>query len=342
MKTPIVSIAGTGIYLPENLITSEDLDQKLGKEAGWVRNKSCVVKRYFASGHETTSFMAVKAAIQAIKNSGIKMSDIDCIISASGGMEQAIPSTSSIISRDLGLEKSGITTFDVNSTCLSFLSALDIASCMIEAGRFKNVLIISSEIPSLSMNWHDAETCTIFGDGAAAAVVTKFSEKSRNIIRVLSSHFATYSKGVEYCQVRSGGTKLHPNKTGDDYAKHAFFEMNGRATYKFTAELLPNFLENLFYKSDIKISDVDLFIPHQASKLAIRHLQDRIKIPEEKLLNIFSENGNQVAASIPSALHHAFTNNRIKNGDRILILGTSAGISIGGMLLEYKTNTHDS
>jgi len=336
MTAQIISIAGMGTYLPTRIITSEDLDRKLGKEAGWVRNKSGIIKRHFATDYETTSFMAVKATIQAIKNSEIKMSDIDCIISASGGMEQAIPSTSSIISRDLGLEKSGITTFDVNSTCLSFLSALDIASCMIGAGRFKNVLIISSEIPSLSMNWQDAETCTIFGDGAAASVITKISEKSHNTIKILSSHFATYSKGIEYCQIRSGGTKLHPNKGGDDYAKHAFFEMNGKATYKFTAELLPSFLENLFYKSDIKISDIDLFIPHQASKLAIRHLQERIKIPEEKLINIFPENGNQVSASIPSALHHAFTNNRIKNGDRILLLGTSAGISIGGMLLEYQ------
>lgn len=113
--------------------------------------------------------------------------------------------------------------------------------------------------------------------------------------------------------------------------------MNGKATYKFTAELLPKFLKNLFDKSDIKISDVDLFIPHQASKIAIRHLQEKIKISEEKLINIFPENGNQVAASIPSALHHAFANKRIKNGDKILLLGTSAGISIGGMLLEYKT-----
>jgi 3-oxoacyl-[acyl-carrier-protein] synthase-3 len=337
MIKSIISIAGTGIYLPERVIVSEDLDQSLGKESGWVRNKSGVIKRYFASDYETTSFMAIKAAIQAVESSGIKMIDIDCIISASGGMEQAIPSTSSIISRDLGLEKAGITTFDVNSTCLSFLSALDIASCMIKAERFNNVLIISSEIPSLSMNWQDMESCTIFGDGAAAALVTNFSEKSKNNIQILSSHFATYSDGIEHCQIRSGGTKLHPSKGGDDYAKYAVFEMNGKATYKFTAELLPNFLENLFYKSGIKISDIDLFIPHQASKLAIRHLQDRIKIPEEKLINIFPENGNQVAASIPSALHHAFANNRIKNGDRILLLGTSAGISIGGMLLQYQT-----
>ena len=337
MIKPIISIAGTGIYLPEKIITSEALDQKLGKESGWVRNKSGLIKRHFASDHETTSFMAMKAAIQAVENSGIKMSDIDCIISASGGMEQAIPSTSSIISRTLGLEKSGITTFDVNSTCLSFLSALDIASCMIKAGRFNHVLIVSSEIPSLSMNWRDMESCIIFGDGSAAAVVTNISEKSKNNIQVLSSHFATYSDGIEHCQIRSGGTKLHPNKGGNDYAKYAFFEMNGKATYKFTAELLPKFLKNLFDKAGLKISDIDLFIPHQASKLAIRHLQDRIKIPEEKLINIFPENGNQVAASIPSALHHAFTNNKIKNGDRILLLGTSAGISVGGMLLQYQT-----
>lgn len=334
MKHRQIHIAGTGKYLPREIISSSDLDRKLGKENGWVENKSGITKRHFASPDETTSFMAASAAKQALINANLKPSDLDCIIGACGVMEQSIPCTAALVQKQLGLEDSGIAAFDINSTCLSFLSALDNISYMIDAGRFKNVLIISSDIPSLGLNWSDMESCTIFGDGASAIIVSQAKpDKCTNII---ASHMETYSKGAGYCQVQAGGTKLHPSQFKGDLSKYALFEMNGKAAYKMTAEIIDEFIKRLFAGTGLDLKDIDLVIPHQASKLAMHHLRKKLGIVEEKLIDIFSTHGNQVAASIPTAIHEAFLGNKIFPRSKILLIGTGAGISLGGMIMEYN------
>ncbi|MDX2082524.1 MAG: beta-ketoacyl-ACP synthase III [Rickettsiales bacterium] len=335
MKLIEIAFVGTGKFLPKKIISAKDLDQKFNKKIGWFEKKSGVKQRHFADADETTSQMAVNAAFDAIADAKINIKDLDCIISAATGVEQAIPNTSSLIQKKLGLENSAIATFDINSTCLSFFSALDVAAPMIEVGKYKNILIVSSEIPSLSLNWNDTETCSIFGDGAAAAIISKPQKNNQNHCQILASNFETYSRGFEFCQIKSGGTKLHPNQAPIDYAKYAFFEMNGKATYRIMTEIIDDFLARLFSKTNLKLSDIDLVIPHQASRMALNYLRKRLDVKSEKLIDIFATHGNQVAASIPSALHQAFKNNKIKKNDKILIIGTSAGISIAAMILQF-------
>jgi 3-oxoacyl-[acyl-carrier-protein] synthase-3 len=332
MNQRSLKILGTGKYLPERVVSSLELDTKLGKRKGWVENKSGILKRHFANSNETTSFMATQAARQALSNSNLKPEDLNCIVSACGVMEQAIPSTSTLVQKHLGL--SGTASFDINSTCLSFLSALDVIASMIKTNRFENVLIVSSDIPSLGLNWDDMESCTIFGDGAAAAVLSQRSEQ--NNTNILAAHMETYCKGSSFCQIRAGGTKILPSQHKVNFEKYSLFEMDGSAAYKLTAQALPIFLEHLFEETKLNLSDIDLVIPHQASKPAIHYLLKKLSIPKEKLIDIFSNHGNQVAASIPTALHEAFSNNKIQRGNKILLIGSSAGISLGGMILEYN------
>lgn len=329
-----INIAGTGKYLPGKIISSVELDIKLGKNKGWVENKSGVLSRHFATLEETTSFMAVHAAKNALAKANLAPEDLDCIIGACGVMEQPIPCTAVLVQKQLGLEKSGIAAFDINSTCLSFLSALDSVSYMVDAERFKHVLIVSSDIPSLGLNWEHMESCVIFGDGAAAVVISRSSNE--NCTNILSSHMETYSEGSSYCQVQAGGTKMHPSQFNGNLAKHALFEMDGKAAYKITASMIDGFIERLFNGTGLKLNDIDLVVPHQASLLAMHHLRKKLGVPEEKLIDIFATHGNQVAASIPTALHEAFLNNRIGRGDKVLLIGTGAGISLGGMILEYN------
>lgn len=329
-----LSIVGIGKYLPERVVLSEELDVKLGKDKGWVENKSGVSKRHFATPEETTSFMAAQAAKQALEQANISPEELDCIVGACGVMEQPIPCTAALVQKQLGLEKSGIAAFDVNSTCLSFLTALDLISYMVDSGRFKNVLIISSDIPSLGLNWEHMESCAIFGDGAAAVVISRSSNSSQT--NILASHMETYSDGNAYCQVQAGGTKMHPSQFKGNLAEYALFEMDGKAAYKLTSKVIDRFIERLFEGTDLSLDDIDIVIPHQASLLAMHHLRKKIAVPEEKLIDIFSTHGNQVAASIPTALHEAFLNKRIKQGDKLLLIGTGAGISLGGMILEYN------
>lgn len=330
----LINISATGKYLPKKIVFSQDLDERLHKSSGWVQAKSGVAKRHFANPDETTSFMAAQAAKQALEKASILPEQIDCIIGACGVMEQPIPCTASLVQKWLGLQNSGITAFDINSTCLSFLSAFDVASYMIDAGRFKHVLIVSSDIPSLGLDWSHMESCTIFGDGAAATILSRPLDSQST--RIWASRMETYSEGSAYCQVQAGGTRLHPSKFKEDLNKYALFEMDGKAAYKLTANVIDGFIERLFKDTGLSLKNIDVVIPHQASRLAMHHLRKKLEIPEGKLIDIFATHGNQVAASIPTVLHEAFLIQRIQRGNKILIIGTGAGISLGGMIMEYN------
>lgn len=328
-----ISIAGTGKYLPDRIVLSQDLDKTLKKTNGWVQSKSGVAKRHFANPDETTSFMAAQAAKQALETAKILPESLDCIIGACGVMEQPIPCTAVLVQKQLRLQGYGIPAFDINSTCLSFLSAFDMASYMIDSGRFNHILIVSSDIPSLGLDWNHMESCTIFGDGAAAVILSRETDGKNT--KIISSRMETYSEGSTYCQIQAGGTKLHPSRFKEDLNKYALFEMDGKAAYKLTASVIDGFMDRLFQDTGFGLDDIDVVIPHQASWLSMHHLCKRLGIPEEKLIDIFSTHGNQVAASIPTAVHEAFSSQRIQYGDKILIIGTAAGISLGGMILEY-------
>jgi 3-oxoacyl-[acyl-carrier-protein] synthase III len=325
-----VKIVGMGSYLPKRLRESKEIDKMIGADSGWSEKKSGVKQRYFVSD-ETATYMGAKAAKQAIENAGISLSDIDCIISASGTNEQAIPCNASLIQKHLGLQSSGIPCFDVNSTCLSFVSALDMVSYAVHAGKYENVLIVSSEISSVGLNWKQRESSILFGDGAVAIVLSPANDTSK----ILSSHMETYSEGAHLSEIRGGGTKLHPRIYSEQTADEFLFDMDGRAIFKLSYKLLPDFLDRLFKRTDLSIADINMVIPHQASSSAMKIIRKKLGVKEERFMNIIDRYGNMIAASIPLALHEAVIQGRVKRGDTILLLGTSAGLSIGGIILEY-------
>lgn len=327
---PKVRIAGLGRYLPQNIVYSAELDKKLGFIDGSIEKKSGLISRHFASPHETTSYMGAKAALEAIAQAGIKPENIDLIIGACGAGEQPLPCTAALIQKQLGLEQSGIPCFDINSTCLSFLTALDTVSYLIDAGRYKCALIISSEIPSLALNWNDLDTCTIFGDGAAACVV----EKSQSSSQIISSYMETQSVGARYCHVEAGGTRIPPSKPFD-HEKYGLFYMEGKKVFKLASQLLIHTHDVVFKQALLTMNDIDWVIPHQASLLAMHHIQKRLGVPREKLVDIYSKSGNQMAASIPSALYCLNQSKKLIRGQFIYLLGTGAGVSSAGMILEY-------
>lgn len=327
---PAVKITGMGHYLPRNKVLSTELDSKLNLPKGSVQKKSGLISRHFASADETTSYMGAQAALMAAQQAQIKLTDVDAIISACGVGEQPIPCTSSLIQKQLGLEKSGIACFDVNSTCLSFVSAVDIASYLIDGGRFERVLIVSSDIASAGLNWQDMETCTIFGDGAAACVL----EKSNGSSRILSSHHETHSVGSTYCQLEAGGTRIPPKEQLKNIEQGLFY-MEGKKVFKLASQLIDSLMKNLLGKANLEMEEIDWFVPHQASLLAMHHVQKRLNIPAEKFVSIYPHHGNQIAASIPTALSTLIDSKQLQRGHLVLLLGTGAGIAAGGMILEY-------
>jgi len=327
---PTIKIAGMGRYLPIKQVSSLELDHKLGLSPGTVEQKSGLVNRHFASSEETTSYMGAQAALEAVREAGIQLQDIDLIVSACGAGEQPIPSTATLIQKQLGLENSGIASFDISSTCLSFVTALDVVSYLIAAGRYQRVLIISSDIPSLGINWQDMETCTIFGDGAAACVV----EKSQGSNRILSAFMETHSVGSDYCMLAAGGTRIPPSRAYD-YQRLGVFTMDGKRVFKLATKLLTHTNQVVLDKAGLTFADIPWVVPHQASQLAIHHMRKRFQIPKENLVDIFASYGNQMAASIPSALYTLIRSKQLHRGQLVYLLGTGAGLSSAGMILEY-------
>jgi 3-oxoacyl-[acyl-carrier-protein] synthase-3 len=330
VHTRKIKITSTGKYLPKNKVTAEELEMRLGLNPGWIAKKSGVLVRHFIED-ETASLMGAYAAKDALITSGLTLKDIDCIVCTSGIPEQSIPCTAALVQKQLGGENSGIPAFDINSTCLSFVTGLDMISYLIDQGRFRNVLLVASEICT-GLNWQDKETCTLFGDGAAAAIITKSAPDES--AKIISSRMETYSKGAHLTECQAGGNKYSVEEYATN-SEHLLFKMDGKGIYRVASEILSSFVDRLLQPTGLKLTDIDMFIPHQASLMAIKLLSKQLNIPEEKLMVIAHNHGNTIAASIPMALHEAIIQGRIKKGDRLMLLGTSAGFSIGGIILEY-------
>lgn len=332
MQIRNVKILGTGKYLPARRIYSDEMDRRLGTPDGWTLRKTDVRVRHFADG-ETASAMGAAAAEEALKDAGLKLSDIDCLVCTSGTAEQPIPSTGSLIQKAMGGEDSGIPSFDVNSTCLSFLTGFDLLSYLVEAGRYERVLLVSTEIASVGLNWNHKESGALFGDGAAAVVIGRSAEEEDS--RIICSRMETYSKGARYSEIRGGGTRIHPREHGPGREEDFLFHMDGKAIFKMAAKLLPSFVDKLLRPAGLSMADIQHVIPHQGSAMAMRLITSRLGISQEQLVYITPNHGNTIAASIPMGLHEAAVQGRMKRGDRVLLLGTSAGLSLGGMVLVY-------
>ncbi|OAX53968.1 3-oxoacyl-[acyl-carrier-protein] synthase III C-terminal domain-containing protein [Xanthomonas graminis] len=328
-----VRILGTGDYLPARQVASDSFDQRWGKPAGWTLRHAGVGVRHYAGADEPASLMGERAARAALAAAQLDASEVDCVICACSLMEQAIPCSAALLHARLGLQGSGLPAFDINATCLSFIAALDLAACAIAAGRYLRVLIVCSEIASVGLNRDDMDTAPLFGDGAAALVLGADSGDSGS--QLLAAHLETYSEGIEHCRVRAGGTRLRLEHGIDALRAGSLFEMNGRATYRLAAAKLPGFLQRLLLKAGVELAQLQRIVPHQASAKALRHLQVALRLAPDTLVNVIGERGNQMAASIPSALHQAIADGRIVRGELIGLIGSGAGLAFGGAVLRY-------
>ncbi|MET3287547.1 beta-ketoacyl-ACP synthase III [Brevibacillus fluminis] len=327
-----IAITGTGMYVPPRRVTSSELDQRLGLADGWTAKKTGVLERRYTEG-ETSSQMGAKAARAALEQAGYELSDIDCIVGVSGTAQQEIPCTAALIQRELGGGGSGIPAFDLNSTCLSFVAGLDTISYLVEAGRYRRVLLVASEIASVGLDWEQKESCTLFGDGAAAAIIERTPAGSAS--RILAARMETYSKGAHLSEIRGGGTMLHPRLYSETTKADFLFQMDGRGIFRMTSRLIEPFVEKLLSESGLGMDEIDWVIPHQASGMSMRILREKLGVRPERFIMNIANYGNTIATSIPLALHETIATRGIKRGDRVLLLGVSAGLSLGGIVLAY-------
>lgn len=329
-----LALLGSGHALPQQRLSSAELDLRLKLEPGTVERIGGVRNRAFANADETAASLAARAARLALEAAGVTAAQLDCVVAASGTMDQGMPCNAALIHRELGLGASGIAAFDINASCLGFIAALDQLSWPIAAGRYQRVLLVCADIASCGLDWQHLESATIFGDGAAAVVLG--ADGSGQGVRILASKLRTYSAGAEYCQIPAGGSRHHPSRVADGFLPLTHFAMQGKAVYRLASTHLPGFLEELLSDAQLHREQIDWVVPHQASRLAMDHLSRRLGFAADRVIDIFAEHGNQVAASLPTALDIARRDGRIQPGQRLLLLGTGAGLSLGGMLLELQ------
>ena len=325
-----IKIAGIGRYLPDHIVKNAELEALCGLSAGWVEERNGVKERRWVTT-ETNSFMGAQAALEAVKDAGLKLEDIDLILNASGTAEQAIPDTSALIQKELGMGKSGVACMSVHTTCLSFVVAMDLCASLIASGRYKNILVVTADIASVGINPKEPESASLVGDAAAAVLITR----AGNCENAMLHHalLRTYGDGAYFTAIMGGGARRHPNKP-DTRPEDNLFHMDGLSALRMVNKYIYGFLDELYPGLSKSSADLDAIVPHQASKLGLM-LLTRFGWPETKIIRTLERLGNCVSASIPVTLYEGIKTGQIQRGNKVLLIGTSAGLSIGGVIFTY-------
>jgi len=327
-----VKIVGKGKYLPSVKISSSDIEKRLSLKHGTIEQKFGVKTRYWADKNETNSSMGAKALKKALDDAELEFKNLDLLLNASASYDYPLPTTASFIQKELGESESGVPAIDIDSSCISFLSGLEIAASFIHTGAYQRIGIVSTEISSRGLNINNIETYSLFGDGAVAFIIEKSDGKSN----CKKFKFNTYSKGAFYTAIKGGGNVMHHhNILAKDHANDFYFQMEGSKVLRFTISKLNDFLEKYLAIYGKQAREFQHIIPHQASKLGLQFLKKQYKLNSKQLHGTLRKYGNIIAASIPITLHDAIAENKIKRGEEILLIGTAAGITIGAVVLTY-------
>ena len=287
--------------------------------------------RYRLRPGETLLDLACLAAEKALEEAGEEIGRMDCIVCAMATPLQAIPCNAALVHERMarGL---AIPAMDINTTCTSFISALDVMSCMMEAGRYEKVLVISGDTASAALNPNQQESYELFSDGAAACVLVK--AEPEETAEILYSCQRTWSEGAHDTEIRGGGGLLPVFAMDEGNRADYYFDMKGIKILRLCARILPGFIEECLQEAGIRREEISLVIPHQASK-ALGTIMSRLGFRESAYVNRVPQYGNMVSASVPYALCEVIRERKVRRGDLILLMGTAAGLTVNFMLLRY-------
>lgn len=323
-------ILGTGLSTPAQWLPSTALDARLGLAPGTVEARTGVARRGIEPDRNAAE-VAAEAAHAALQVAGLARDDIDAVVCANASLDQAMPCNAALLHRALGLSR--VPAFDVNASCLGFLMGLDLVASLLADGRYRRVLLTSCDLASRALDPNDIDSLGLFGDGAAAAVLTADTTLAQTHPALLAARFETWSEAVHACEIPGGGSRLPPSRHDGDYAEVCTFRMDGKRLYRVAAEQFDRFVGALLDEAGVDLAAIDRVVPHQASLLGMQHVFKRIGVSRDRVEDIFAGHGNQVSASLPTALHHALASGRLRPGDTALLIGTAAGVTLGGAVL---------
>ena len=315
-------VIGTGSYLPEKILTNDDISKMVDTSHEWIVSRSGIEQRHIASEGETTADLAEKAAINAIENAGIKSKDIDLILVATTTPDFTFPSVASMMQHRLGCDN--IPAMDLQAVCSGFVYAMEVADKYIRSDSAKKVLVIGAETYSRILDWTDRSTCVLFGDGASAVVLEASEEQG-----IISTHLHTDGRHKDLLYTSHGPS------TQSEQGNKPVLHMQGNDVFKVAVNKLGEIVEETLEANNLQKSDIDWLVPHQANIRIIKATAKKLRMSMDQVVVTVEKHGNTSAASIPLAFDEAVRDGRIKRGQTVLMEAFGGGFVWGSVLLKY-------
>jgi 3-oxoacyl-[acyl-carrier-protein] synthase-3 len=326
------SIIGTGSYLPEKILTNDDLSKIVETSDEWITTRTGIKERHIAAEDQATSDLASEAARRAMTSAGVTAEEIDLIVVATVTPDMFFPSTACIVQRKIGATNA--VCFDISAACSGFLYALQVARHFLNAGSRTTALVIGAEKLSSLVNWEDRNTCVLFGDGAGAVVIRAVDTDTEAPGRVLSTVMGSDGNLTDLLKVPGGGSAL-PITPENAASRPNTIHMEGRETFKHAVTRMCQASEQALEMAGLTKGDIDLVIPHQANARIISVIADRLGVPPEKTFINLDKYGNTSAATIPIALDEAQRQGRLKKGDIVLLVAFGGGFTWASSVVRW-------
>ena len=330
-------ITGLGFYVPDNVVTNDDLSKVIDTNDEWILERTGIKeRRHIIPGQDTTTSMGVKAAKIALERSGVAKEAIDFVVFATLSPDYYFPGPGVLVQRDLGLRTVG--ALDVRNQCSGFVYALSVADQYIKTGMYQNILVIGSEVQStgLDMTSRGRGVSVIFGDGAGAAVLSRETDVTKGI---LSTHLHSEGQHAEELIVKApgmGGRLITDILADNDPNDESYFPyMNGQFVFKNAVVRFSEVINEGLQANNLEVSDINMLIPHQANLRIAQFIQQKFKLTDDQVFNNIQKYGNTTAASIPIALTEAWEQGKIKSGDIVVLAAFGSGFTWGSVIIKW-------
>lgn len=351
-------IAGIGYYVPENVVTNDDLAEVMETSDAWIRERTGIEERRFAKKHEETSTtMAAEAAKIAIERAGIQKEEVDFIIFATLSPDYYFPGCGVLLQRELGITKTEIGALDIRNQCSGFIYGLSIADQFVKSGMYKNILLVGAEMHSMGTEFstNGRNVTVIFGDGAGAVIIQPTTEENKGVLTTKLHSDGNYAEKLAMINPGSHGGYHYDKlglesdfgfdksiKYGEIFMNHHMIDSNqiypqmeGQFVFKLAVQKFPEVIQEALTATGLATKDIDMLIPHQANLRISQFVQRRLGLKDDQVWNNIQKYGNTTAASIPIALCEAWEAGAIKEGDLVCLAAFGSGFTWGSALIRW-------
>ena len=326
--SPHAHVVGWGKYIPQQVLTNDDLSRMVDTSDEWIRTRTGIRERHIAKDGETTSSMAVQAARQALEVARLNPTQLELIIIATATPDFIFPATVCLVQDILGAARAA--AFDLSAGCSGFIYGLNVATHLLASGTYQTALVVGAETLSRITDWSDRASCVLFGDGAGAVVLQAGSNEGG----VLATTLGSDGSGGDVLRLPAGGS-FAPASHETVAAGLHFIHMKGREVFRFAINEIPAATSEVLDKAGLSLDDLDLLIPHQANQRIIEAATRFLGLPPEAVYSNLEWYGNTSAASIPIALSEAVEEGRIQAGDLVVCVGFGAGLTWGAAAIRW-------